>query len=148
MYYQQFLRNVSVSANPQPKNVIFTGNMRVQLTLSYNTLYIVSVTQHSTCEPLNRTKIIELNFSKLHKIIIFYFGSGARQDVILAGKCGDPMELTNALAVDYVDPALGGRTVMFICPRGQILNGSNSSTCMGNGEWEPDPREVACTGKY
>ena len=22
--------------------------------------------------------------------------------------------------------------------------GPNSSTCMGNGEWEPDPREVRC----
>jgi hypothetical protein len=56
------------------------------------------------------------------------------------------MELTNALAVDYVDPALEGQTIMFICPRGQTLNGSNSSTCMGNGKWEPDPREVECTG--
>ena len=105
----------------------------------------MNVTLHSTCWQLNRTKIIELNFSKLHKIT-FYFGSGTCQDVILAGKCGDPMELTNAIAVGYADPALEGRTVMFICPRGQILNGSNSSTCMGNGEWEPDPREVECTG--
>ena len=56
------------------------------------------------------------------------------------------MEQTTALAEGYVDPALEGRTVTFICPRGQILNGSNSSTCMGNGEWEPDPREVECTG--
>jgi hypothetical protein len=56
------------------------------------------------------------------------------------------MELTNAVAVDYLDPALEGQTVMFICPLGQTLNGSNSSTCMGNGEWEPDPGEVECTG--
>ena len=35
---------------------------------------------------------------------------------------------------------------MFICPHGQILNGSNSSTCMGKGGWEPDPRDVECTG--
>ena len=54
--------------------------------------------------------------------------------------------VTNALAEGYVDPALEGQTVMFICPHGQILNGSNSSTCMGNGEWEPDPRDVECTG--
>ena len=46
----------------------------------------------------------------------------------------------------YADPALEGQTVMFICPHGQTLNGSNSSTHMGNGEWEPDPREVECTG--
>jgi hypothetical protein len=56
------------------------------------------------------------------------------------------MELISALAVGYVDPALEGQTIMFICPRGQILNGSNTATCMGNGEWEPDPREIECTG--
>ena len=27
------------------------------------------------------------------------------------------------------------------------LNGSNISTCMGNGEWEPDPREAVCKRK-
>jgi hypothetical protein len=56
------------------------------------------------------------------------------------------MELTNALALDYVDPALEGQIVIFACPPGQILNGSTSSTCIENGEWEPDPREVECTG--
>ena len=35
---------------------------------------------------------------------------------------------------------------MFVCPPGQVLSGSNSSTCMENVEWEPDPREVECTG--
>ena len=141
-YYQQFLRNIIVSAYPQPKNVIFIGNMRVQLELSYNTLYNVSVTQHSTCRLLNQTKIIELNFSKSHK----YFGSAVCQLAILVGKCGDPMELTNALAVGYVEPALEGHTITFTCPPGQTLNGSNSSTCMGNGKWEPDPGEVECIG--
>ena len=62
------------------------------------------------------------------------------------GKCSDPMKVTNALAVGYVDPALEGQTIMFICPHGQMLNGSNSSTCMGYGEWEPDPGEVECIG--
>jgi hypothetical protein len=66
MHYQQLLRNISVGANPQPKNVIFTGSMSVQLILSYNTPYIVNVTQHSTCQLLIWTAIIELNFSKLH----------------------------------------------------------------------------------
>ena len=56
------------------------------------------------------------------------------------------MKVTNALAVGYTDPALEGQTIIFICPHGQTLNGSNSSTCMGNGEWEPDPGEVECIG--
>ena len=56
------------------------------------------------------------------------------------------MKVINALAVGYVDPALEGQTIIFIYPHGQTLNGSNSSTCMGNGEWEPDPREIECLG--
>ena len=69
-----------------------------------------------------------------------------QHSIATAGKCSNPMKLTNALALDYVDPALEGQTITFTCPAGQTLNGSNSSTCMGNGEWEPDPREVECTG--
>jgi hypothetical protein len=63
-----------------------------------------------------------------------------------AVKCGNPMELTNAIvAMGYIDPALKGQNITFACLPGQTLNGSNSSICMGNGEWEPDPTEVACT---
>ena len=58
------------------------------------------------------------------------------------------MELTNALAMGYVDPALEGQIITFTCPPGQILNGYTSSACMGNGEWEPDLREVQCTGGF
>ena len=54
------------------------------------------------------------------------------------------MELTNARAVGYVDPALEGQNITFTCAPGQTLSGSNSSTCMGNGKWEPDPRDVEC----
>jgi hypothetical protein len=64
-YYQQLLSNVTVTANPQLINVIPTGNMSIQLTLSYNTVYNVSVTQHSDCRPLIWTKFLLLNYSKL-----------------------------------------------------------------------------------
>ena len=40
--------------------------------------------------------------------------------------------------------ALEGDSISFTCSSGFLLTGPNSSTCMGNGEWEPDPREVAC----
>jgi hypothetical protein len=56
------------------------------------------------------------------------------------------MELTNAIALGYEDPALEGQTITFVCVSRLILSGPNISTCMGNGEWEPDPREVECTG--
>ena len=60
------------------------------------------------------------------------------------------MELTSVLAVDYIDPALEGQIIIikYACSPGQILNGSNTSTCMGNGEWEPDPGEARCNGGF
>ena len=54
------------------------------------------------------------------------------------------MDLTNALVLGYMDPVLEGQIITYTCPTGWTLNGSNSSTCMRNGEWEPDPREVEC----
>ena len=47
--------------------------------------------------------------------------------------------------VGYEDPALEGEVITFTCPYGLILSGPNSSTCMGNVEWEPDPNEANCT---
>ena len=58
------------------------------------------------------------------------------------------MELTNARAVGYVDLALEGQNITFTCAPGQVLNGSNQSTCMGNGKWEPDPGDVECIGEW
>ena len=77
---------------------------------------------------------------------MFFFTCGVALTGYSAGKCNDPMELTNALAMGYIDPALEGQIITFTCPLHRTLNGSNSSTCVGNGEWEPDPREVECTG--
>ena len=46
----------------------------------------------------------------------------------------------------YEDPALEGDVITFTCSPGQLLNGTDTSTCMRNGEWEPDPGEVDCIG--
>ena len=48
--------------------------------------------------------------------------------------------------VGYHDPAVEGTSANFICPLGQTLTGPNSSMCMENGEWVPDPSEVGCRG--
>ena len=37
-------------------------------------------------------------------------------------------------------PAVEGTSVTFSCPPGLVLTGPNTSTCMRNGEWEPDPK--------
>ena len=48
--------------------------------------------------------------------------------------------------MDYIDPAIEGTTVTFECPHEHVLIGPNTTTCMGNGEWEPDPRDLTCKG--
>ena len=60
--------------------------------------------------------------------------------------CGSPLA-SSVLVMGYNGVALKGDSVSFTCSSGLVLSGPNSSTCMGNGEWEPDPREVACEGK-
>ena len=46
------------------------------------------------------------------------------------------------------DIFLEGTSITFTCPPGLVLTGPNSSTCMGNGEWEPNPNEVKCKGEH
>ena len=50
--------------------------------------------------------------------------------------------------MNYGGLPIEGSTVNFTCPTDLVLNGTNSTTCMGNGEWEPDPQELKCIGLY
>ena len=57
------------------------------------------------------------------------------------------MENDSVILMCYAnDPALEGTILIFSCPPGMQLIGSNITiatvTCMENGEWEPDPREL------
>ena len=63
------------------------------------------------------------------------------------GKCDDPSMLihNDVIVVGYEDPTLEEENITFTCPTGAILTGPNSSTCVENGEWEPDPRELECS---
>ena len=49
--------------------------------------------------------------------------------------------------MEYSDPALEGASVTFGCPPELVLVGSNTSTCMGNGQWNPNPANIACKGE-
>jgi hypothetical protein len=68
--------------------------------------------------------------------------------------CGHPFQdkisvdnaYDSAIIEGYVDPALEGTVLSFDCPPQYVIIGPNTTTCMGNGEWEPDPREVECKG--
>ena len=66
--------------------------------------------------------------------------------------CGDP-ELLSTVSNDSFPNVVGfddlipveGTSIMFSCPPGLVLNGSDTSTCMENGKWEPDPSGLVCT---
>ena len=65
--------------------------------------------------------------------------------------CGHPFQ--DRVSVDdsviikgYMEPSLEGAVLSLACPPQRVLIGTNTTTCMGNGEWEPDPREVECKG--
>ena len=59
-----------------------------------------------------------------------------------------PFDNDSITIIGYVDPALEGATLAFECPPQYILIGPNTTTCMGDGEWEPDPREIECKGMW
>ena len=46
------------------------------------------------------------------------------------------------------NPPIEGQFITYKCPPGFILTGPNVSVCTENGEWEPDPGQVDCIGKY
>ena len=57
--------NVSVNVSPLTEvEIMFTGSMSIQLTLPYNTLYNVSITQPGICGQPNQTAFLELSYSK------------------------------------------------------------------------------------
>ena len=64
IYHQQLLQNVSINVVPDLVAIIYTGNRTFQLTLLYNTLYTVNITQPGICRQPNQTVIIELSYSK------------------------------------------------------------------------------------
>ena len=66
--------------------------------------------------------------------------------------CDLPLQLLERLVI--VDPGSQevphreGQIITYTisCPSGFVLNGSNTSVCTENGEWEPDPGGLACIG--
>ena len=64
-HYQQLLPNASANVSPLTEvEIMFTGSMSIRLTLAYNTLYNVSITQPGICGRPNQAAFIKLNYSK------------------------------------------------------------------------------------
>ena len=61
--------------------------------------------------------------------------------------CNYPLSVDNSVRVSgYEQPALEGSMITVSCSSGLVLIGPSTSTCMKNGKWEPDPRNVECEG--
>ena len=75
-----------------------------------------------------------LIFSYCHNIIIN-----------LIANCGHPVFSSSTLTVREMSTE--GSILNFTCPPGLVLTGPNTTTCMENGEWEPDSRQAKCIGK-
>ena len=63
--------------------------------------------------------------------------------------CGNPIERVSSrevIAEIENSIAIEGAVANFSCPPGLALIGPNTTTCMENGEWEPDPGDAACRG--
>ena len=65
---------------------------------------------------------------------------------IVSINCRDPGDqVDDSITVTgYREPGMRGANVTYSCPSRLTLTGPRRSTCMGNGEWELDPREVEC----
>ena len=92
----------------------------------------------------------------MHMIVLYYLPIALPYTVTTytaPAVCGHPLHdrvsapgSENIEIMNYVAPAMEGTTVIFKCPSQYDLIGPNTTVCMENGEWEPDPREVECKG--
>jgi hypothetical protein len=96
------------------------------------------------CTTIHKQMLVSA-FSRV-LLLVYYF-----QCLFLAAHiCGNPeAQITNSVIVSgYTTPAVEGTTVTFQCLPGLVLHGINSSMCMENGEWEPAPNGVYCSGTF
>ena len=77
-----------------------------------------------------------------------------RHDLHLIAKCIHPLdqavrdrEIDDLLVIiGYIDPAVEGSSVNLSCSSG-VITGPTMTTCMLNGDWEPDPTDMECEHK-
>ena len=149
----------NVSISPEATMTYLTENSTVWLTLSHNVEYNVSIVA-TVCKRDNYTTTIRLKYGKT-----VYCNSSTANDlccessalslILNTVNCGHPLlhhsqDTTIFMMInDYTDtqPVVYEGTVLnFSCPPGLVLSGPNTTTCMENGEWEPDPRQTMCKG--
>lgn len=88
-----------------------------------------------------------LSFSYYHLLIIII--------ICYTVRCVHPLHLLvneqlmiKAESPQLLMPSNINVSLSFSCKSPGVLTGPNSATCMEDGNWEPDPREVECKGIY
>ena len=73
--------------------------------------------------------------------------------LINAVRCPDPLHLLDddqltVVVPDYYFIPIVGANVSLSCndSPGLVLTGPNTTTCMDNGQWEPDLKKLKCKG--
>ena len=71
--------------------------------------------------------------------------------VLSSVNCGNPgHQIDDSVVVNGfrdLTSATEGNNVTFTCLCGFVLIGPSTSTCMANGMWKPDPKDLVCKGK-
>ena len=111
--------------------------------MPYNTLYNVSVI---SIDPCGQNSVFEIYYGELNHINfkVLYLLPSYYYTVLV--NCGNIVNQTDTSIQVHGNlyPTIEGISVTFSCPPGLVLTGPIISTCMRNGEWEPDPRYVKC----
>ena len=90
----------------------------------------------------------------MYTLLFNYYSCAPIISMHLMVTCGHPFQDRTSsdndsiIVIGCTDPAMQGTTLSFVCPSYYVLVGPNTTTCIGNGEWEPDPKEVECRGMY
>jgi hypothetical protein len=69
----------------------------------------------------------------------------------ITGECGYPTPADEMVTVHShtEGPWLEGHTISYSCAsQGLKVTETNTSTCMDNGQWEPDPSDITCIGNH
>ncbi|MCG8620954.1 MAG: CCP domain-containing protein [Proteobacteria bacterium] len=114
---------------PQGATARFIDDTSIELTMPYNVSFNVSI----TIRLCNRTLLST----------IFTLPVYTKASLI----CDAPVLQPNVQAiVNYSQLLIEGTTLMFTCLPGLTLSGPNTTTCLGNGQWIPNPDLIKCKG--
>ena len=132
---------VSYVVSVQPEVLVdYTQTNSVRLSLPYEKLYNISI-RASLCGR-NRTTSSECRYGISDTLNQYYCTVTVHMHTV---RCYNPVVSNgNIIISDYGDPPIEGTIITLSCLHGLILTGSNTSTCMGNGDWEPDLKRMQC----